>query len=263
MPISQPIEERIHPTCTGSMNLILRYLREKVLRRVFYILITGLLATAVWGRDLSQAEDLFKRADYEGSLAQLEKSSSDGPTLFLIGRDYLMSGDLKKASEFLERAVAADSSNSDYYDWLGRAYGKRAETSNILAAPGWATKARQAFEKSVQLDPKNSDALDDLFDYYLDAPGFMGGGMEKAARIAAMIAGAIRRRACTTRRSWIKKRRNTRRQSSICARRLPSPRRASGILSSWRNCWRVRAHTHESRGGLPHRPKKWLPIRRA
>ena len=70
----------------------------------------------------------------------------------------------------------------------GRAYGKRAETSNVLAAPGYASKARQAFEKSVALDPKNNDALSDLFDYYLEAPGFLGGGYDKAVAVANQLA---------------------------------------------------------------------------
>ena len=78
--------------------------------------------------------------------------------------------------------------NAEYFDWLGRAYGRRAETSNPLMAPGLATKARDAFEKAVELDPKNADALSDLFDYYLEAPGFLGGGYDKAMGIAERTA---------------------------------------------------------------------------
>jgi cytochrome c-type biogenesis protein CcmH/NrfG len=135
-------------------------------------------------QNLSKAEDLFKHTDYEGSIALLDKSSKDPAAHFLLGRDYFMSGDFKRATEHLEKAAAGIPSSSDYMDWLGRAYGKRAETSNPLMAPGWASKARQAFEKSVELDPTNRDALDDLFDYYLEAPGFLGGGYDKAAGVA-------------------------------------------------------------------------------
>ena len=72
-------------------------------------------------------------------------------------------------------------------DWLGRAYGKRAETANPLSAAMLAPKARTAFEKAVTLDSKNKDALDDLFDYYLEAPGFLGGGFDKAGAVAEKI----------------------------------------------------------------------------
>ncbi len=77
---------------------------------------------------------------------------------------------------------------AEYFDWLGRAYGKRAESSNPLLAPSLASKAREAFEKAVELDPKNADALSDMFDYYLEAPGFLGGGHDKAMAIAERTA---------------------------------------------------------------------------
>ncbi len=136
---------------------------------------------------MNKAEELYKRTDYEFSLALLDKKSSEPAVLFLMGRDYFMTGDFKKATDFIQKAVAAEPTNSEYMDWLGRVYGKRAETSNPLMAPGYASKARDAFEKSVQLNGKNSEALSDLFDYYLEAPGFLGGGYDKAYAVAQKI----------------------------------------------------------------------------
>ena len=40
----------------------------------------------------------------------------------------------------------------------------------------------------MELDPKNADALSDVFDYYLEAPGFPGGGHDKALAIAERTA---------------------------------------------------------------------------
>ncbi len=99
-----------------------------------------------------------------------------------------MLGDFKRATLYLQKAAAAQPDNSEYQDWVGRAYGRRAEIGNPLSAPILASKARQAFERSVQLDPKNSEALSDLFDYYLNAPGFLGGGYDKALVVADKIA---------------------------------------------------------------------------
>jgi tetratricopeptide (TPR) repeat protein len=137
---------------------------------------------------LSRAEGLYRYTQYEASLALLDKNATDAPTTFLIGRNYFMSGDFKKATDYFQKTVAADPGNSDYMDWLGRAYGRRAETSNPLIAPMLASKARQAFERSVALDPKNAEALSDLFAYYLEAPGFLGGGYDKALAVANRIA---------------------------------------------------------------------------
>jgi Flp pilus assembly protein TadD len=51
-----------------------------------------------------------------------------------------------------------------------------------------ALKARQYLERAVALDPHNREARNDLFDFYLNAPGFLGGGLEKAAASAQTIA---------------------------------------------------------------------------
>jgi tetratricopeptide (TPR) repeat protein len=138
--------------------------------------------------DLSQAEERYKHTDFDGSLSLLDKHSTDAATNFLVARNYFMLGEFKKATEYLQNAVQEESANADYVDWLGRAYGKRAESANPFMAPGLATKARDAFEKAVDLDPKNPDALSDLFDYYLEAPGFLGGGYDKAMTIAERTA---------------------------------------------------------------------------
>ena len=68
--------------------------------------------------------------------------------------------------------------------WLGRAYGRRAETSSFLTAPRLASRARERFERAVALDPGNKAAIGDLFDYYMEAPGILGGGADKAAALA-------------------------------------------------------------------------------
>ncbi len=162
-----------------------------MLRVIGWLVLTGFLTMqgfAESSETLSKAEDLYKRTEYEASLALLDQHSFQSPTNFLIGRNYFMTGDFKKASEFFQKAASGNPTNSEYMDWLGRTYGKRAETSNPLSAPGYASKARQAFEKAVELDGKNSEALSDLFDYYLEAPGFLGGGYDKAQAVAERIA---------------------------------------------------------------------------
>jgi Flp pilus assembly protein TadD len=149
---------------------------------------------AVWpllasSADLDQARKLYQLTDYGASLKILETiQPKDGPTLELIGRNHYMQGEYKKATEILEKAVAADPANSEYELWLGRAFGRRAETASPFTAPPNANKARQHFEKAVQLNPHNMEALSDLFEYYLEAPGFLGGGLDKAVGVAGQIA---------------------------------------------------------------------------
>ena len=138
---------------------------------------------------LSAAEELYGRTDYQASLSLLYQSGqAGGKAFYLIGRDHFMLGDYKKATEALEQAFSMEPANSEYAHWLGRSFGRRAETSSLFFAPSYASKARAYFEKAVALDPDNGEALNDLFDYYLEAPGFLGGGYDKAEAIAQRIA---------------------------------------------------------------------------
>ena len=139
--------------------------------------------------DLEQARKLYQLTEYEQSLAILQAiPQKDAAVYELLGRNYYMIGEFKKATDSLERAESAEPRNSEYALWLARAYGRRAETSNPFSAVGHASKARQYFEKAVELDPRNLEALNDLLEYYLEAPGILGGGLEKAKAIAARIA---------------------------------------------------------------------------
>ena len=63
----------------------------------------------------------------------------------------------------------------------------RPPSSSLFSGPKYASKARAYLEKAVALDPDNQEALHDLFDYYLEAPGFVGGGYDKAGPIAKRI----------------------------------------------------------------------------
>jgi tetratricopeptide (TPR) repeat protein len=161
--------------------------------RVHIRLFTGLLLSAAFlvagSPGLDRARVLYERTEYDAALKVLaDLPSKDAPALALMGRCYYMQGDPRKASDYLEKAVAIDPGQSDYQLWLGRAFGRRAETSSFVTAPGYAGKARVAFERAVQLDGRNREAISDLFEYYLDAPGFLGGGMDKAAALADRMA---------------------------------------------------------------------------
>jgi Flp pilus assembly protein TadD len=153
---------------------------------VLVFVIAGSLSAA--SPEWTRANSLYQRTEYQQSLAILEAATvKDAAALQLAGQDFFMLGEYKKASEAFEKAAALDPNNAKLIHWLGRAYGRRAETANPFLAPGLASRTRQMFEKAVELDPADKDALGDLLDYYLDAPGFLGGGMHKAEMLAQLI----------------------------------------------------------------------------
>lgn len=155
------------------------------------VLVVFLLAGSLAAADanLEHARKLYNLTEFEQSLKVLQAiPEKDAEVLEWIGRNQYMMGDYKKATEVFANACAAKPADSVCALWLGRAYGRRAETSSPLTAPGNASKARQWFEKAVQINPKNLEALNDLFEYYLEAPGFLGGGLDKAVKVSQQIA---------------------------------------------------------------------------
>jgi tetratricopeptide (TPR) repeat protein len=68
--------------------------------------------------------------------------------------------------------------------WLGRALGEQASNASFWSAYSLVKRARAEFETAVRLDPKNAEALADLGEFYVDAPGIVGGGLDKAESVA-------------------------------------------------------------------------------
>jgi hypothetical protein len=61
-----------------------------------------------------------------------DRHASDPASLFLTGRDNYMLTDFKKATEYLRKAVIAAPQDSEFVDWLGRAYVERRDKTGML-----------------------------------------------------------------------------------------------------------------------------------
>jgi tetratricopeptide (TPR) repeat protein len=148
-----------------------------------------ILAAPLWASDFERARQLYQQATYDAAWQALQgEGSQDARVLLLAGQIHYQLGDYQQASELLEKAANLEPSRAEIFLWLGRSLGRRAERANFLSAPGYAVRCREALERAVELDGHNTAAMHDLLMYYLQAPGFLGGGLEKAAKLAARIA---------------------------------------------------------------------------
>lgn len=114
------------------------------------VLLWALAATAAASEPLHQGRRLYEQGDFEGAITALEA------------------------------AVAAEPESAEAHDWLGRAYGRRAQQASWLDAMALARRSRESFEAAVRLDPQYVPALMDLIRFYQRAPRLLGGGSEKA-----------------------------------------------------------------------------------
>ncbi len=116
--------------------------------------------------------------------ATLAADLNDAEAHNLLCRVYYQEERWDDAIKECEAAVRIAPTMSAYHLWLGRAYGQKADAIHSIKAFGLAKKVRAEFERAVQLDSNNADALSDLGDFYIEAPGIVGGGKKKAQGVA-------------------------------------------------------------------------------
>lgn len=134
---------------------------------------------------LEKAEALYRKTDYDGALAQLSQMPANAAVLGLRGKAWFGKRDFEKASALFGEALRLAPKSSEWRHWLGRATGRRAEKANPFRQPFLARETVKYFEAAVALDGRNREALNDLLTYYLMAPGFLGGGLDRAEALAA------------------------------------------------------------------------------
>ena len=89
----------------------------------------------------------------------------------------------KEAIPLLKQAIEIDPLDSEYHHLLAKCYGRRAENAIWFKAISLSKKTVKELEKAVELNGQNIGALRDLKDYYMRAPGFLGGNKDKADEI--------------------------------------------------------------------------------
>jgi tetratricopeptide (TPR) repeat protein len=131
---------------------------------------------------VGRADDAISRLS-----SSLTANPADAEAHNLLCRVYYQEERWDEAIHECETAVRLMSQESEYHLWLGRAYGEKADKIHSIKAYGLAKKVRDEFERAVQLDGANVDALSDLGEFYTAAPGIVGGGKKKAQDVAQTL----------------------------------------------------------------------------
>jgi tetratricopeptide (TPR) repeat protein len=123
--------------------------------------------------------------------AAFEKIAAADPknagAAYYLGQLALERDDADQAVKWLESAVALAPGKSAYFLALGDAYSIAVNNVSVFSKAGVAEKCLAAYDQAVALDPDNLDARSRRVEYYRHAPGFVGGGMDKAYAEAAEI----------------------------------------------------------------------------
>jgi tetratricopeptide (TPR) repeat protein len=97
-------------------------------------------------------------------------------------------GNLDLALKAADKVLAAEPQNVAYLGSIGGLYCEQAQKANLLTRMSWAGKCHSTWERAIAIDPKNIDIRFNLIQYYAQAPGIAGGGMNKAKDQARAIA---------------------------------------------------------------------------
>jgi tetratricopeptide (TPR) repeat protein len=91
------------------------------------------------------------------------------------------------AVDSFEAATKLDPKFAPAFIWYGNALANVAGNASTFKQAFMAPKMKHAWERAVQLDSCNVEARESLIQFYEQAPGIMGGSMDKAKAMAAEI----------------------------------------------------------------------------
>ncbi len=158
-----------------------------LLAAMFWLATVPAFAATPQAAPLEEGRQAFEKGDYAKAIELLKAAESkdphNGDVQLLLTKSYLELDQYDAAVSSGEKAVAINPKNSQYHQWLGEAYGAKADHVSMFSAYPLARKTQKEFDTAVQLDERNFDAAQDLVEYDCTAPGVVGGGEDKAQPI--------------------------------------------------------------------------------
>jgi tetratricopeptide (TPR) repeat protein len=141
---------------------------------------------------LQAGREAYEASQYPKAAQLLQEAAAGDPKnaaiQLLLTKTYSEMQRHDDAINSAEKAVSLDPQNSVYHEWLGRAYGEKAEHALMLSALSLARKTRKEFAEAVRLDDNNFSARQSLIEFDCAAPAIVGGGEDKARPEIAKLA---------------------------------------------------------------------------
>ena len=136
------------------------------------------------GEDIAKARKLIESGKLEESLQFLKKALGEDENnvevLTLLCRALNTEDGYKEALGYGEKAVAADSDNSEAHLRLAQVHASQLQYGNMFAGYQAAKDFREHIRKAVSLDPKNEEAWDLEIEFYENAVKPLGGDADHA-----------------------------------------------------------------------------------
>ena len=102
-----------------------------------------------------------------------------------LGRAAFDRGDVEEATTQFKKAVSQKPGSAEAHYSLGFAYFRKAGTANMFSQMSLGKKAKDEWERAIELDPNYFNARLQLIEFLANAPAAAGGGENKAMAQAA------------------------------------------------------------------------------
>jgi tetratricopeptide (TPR) repeat protein len=120
---------------------------------------------------------------------RLQESPDDPNATFLLSQIRNAFGDRSSPLGLAEKALRLDGRTARYHRQLAEVQGVMAQHAGVFQQVLLARRFRKEIDTALELDPRDTQALRDLLEFYLLAPGIAGGDAKKADMTAERIAG--------------------------------------------------------------------------
>jgi tetratricopeptide (TPR) repeat protein len=168
------------------------HIRRNLLPPICWMLLGWLLVSPSASRAAVSPGELLDAGRVDDAIRLLtpQTTGNHAAAFNYLCRAYFALGDWDNALQNCERAAQLEPGNATFQLWLGRSYGRKANSAGPLSAYLLARKCVAAFIAAHTLDRQNLAIARDLAEYYTTAPAVIGGGSAKALALAAELAPA-------------------------------------------------------------------------
>jgi tetratricopeptide (TPR) repeat protein len=151
-----------------------------------------LLALPAWPQETTP-ERLIEAGHWKQARSIVERRLRETPQdpnlIFLQSQIHNAFGDRTTPLPLAEKAVALAPGVARYHRQLAEVRGVMAQHANAFHQLLLARRFRKEIDAAIALDPSNIQAQRDLLEFYLLAPGIVGGDVKRAEAIAQTISG--------------------------------------------------------------------------